>query len=61
MLKQKELDEQEYIRQLFGSSSGHAPRRYDPLSVSEETTDASIPFYGYNMGDNLGAYEGGIF
>ena len=59
VLKQRELDEQEYIRQLFDSSTGHAPRTYNPLATAEQSEE--IPFYGYNMGDQLGAYEGGIF
>jgi hypothetical protein len=59
VLKQKELDEQEYIRQLFNSSTGQTPRVYNPLATAENTDD--VLFYGYNMGDQLGAYEGGIF
>lgn len=56
-LKQQQIDEEEYVRQLFDSSSGTPPRAYDPLAIADDS--AEIPFYGYNMG--IFEQEGGIF
>jgi hypothetical protein len=56
-LKQQQIDEEEYIRQLFNSSTGTPPRGHDPLAIADDS--AEIPFYGYNMG--IFEQEGGIF